>query len=165
PLQKILRNLSNYRFGHSKTFEPTVTKVKEFEELNTQIKQMIDRNEGLFEEQKLFLENASHELQTPLAITIGKLDLLLQEGDLPEEKTIKIAEAKQSLHRMVVLNKIMLMLSRIENKQYSSNTEVNFNDLIKRKQEELEDFIQFKELKVDFNQHDQYIDNLNFDLA
>src|SRR5690606_26952963 len=165
PFQKILRNLSNYRFGHSKTFEPTITKVKEFEELNSQIKQMIDRNEGLFEEQKLFLENASHELQTPLAITIGKLDLLLQEGDLPEEKTIKIAEAKQALHRMVALNKSLLMLSRIENNQYSSSTEVNFNDLIIKKLEELEDFIQFKEIKVDLVQNDQFIANLNLDLA
>ncbi len=165
PFQTILHNLSNYRFDHPKSFESTETKVKEFQELNVQIKKMIDRNEGLFEEQKLFLENASHELQTPLAITIGKLDLLLQEGDLPEDKTIKIAEAKQALHRMVSLNKSLLMLSRIDNNQYNSKTEVNFNDLIQKKLEELQDFIQFKEISINLIENDQFVAQINLDLA
>jgi len=165
PFQEILKNLSNYRFGHSKSFEPIPTEVKEFQELNSQIKQMISSNESVFQEQKRFLENASHELQTPLAITIGKLDLLLQDGNLPEEQTIKIAEAKQSLHRMVALNKSLLMLSRIENNQYATSTDVNFNEVILQKLEELEDFIQFKEIKVSQEQKGQFIATLNLELA
>src|SRR5690606_9185533 len=70
PFRRILENLSHYRFGDASSFEAVPTEVKEFGELNRQIKQMIDRNEQVFEGQKRFLENASHELQTPLAVTI-----------------------------------------------------------------------------------------------
>ena len=165
PFQQILQNLSNYRFGHTKSFEPIPTKVKEFQELNQQINKMINRNESVFQEQKRFLENASHELQTPLAITIGKLDLVLQEGNLPEDQTIKIAEAKQSLHRMVALNKSLLMLSRIENNQYTHTEPVNFNEIILQKLEELEDIVQFKEIDVKVVQNGIFLTQFNAELA
>lgn len=165
PFHKILENLSNYRFGHTKSFEPVPTEVKEFQELNNQINQMISTNEAVFQDQKLFLENASHELQTPLAITIGKLDLLLQDGNLPEEQTIKIAEAKQSLHRMVGLNKSLLMLSRIENNQYTSSSDVKFNTVILQKLEEFEEIIEFKDIKINMLQKGHFIANMNIDLA
>ncbi|WP_156308002.1 sensor histidine kinase [Sphingobacterium endophyticum] len=165
PFQLILQNLSNYRFGHTKSFEPIPTKVKEFQELNQQINKMINSNEAVFQEQKRFLENASHELQTPLAITIGKLDLVLQEGNLPEDQTIKIAEAKQSLHRMVALNKSLLMLSRIENNQYTHTEPVSFNEIILQKLAELEDIVQFKEIDVKVVQNGIYLSQFNAELA
>ncbi len=165
PFHKILQNLSNYRFGHTKSFQAVPTKVKEFEDLNDQIKQMISINESVFQEQKRFLENASHELQTPLAITISKLDLVLQEGKLEEGSLKRIADAKQSLHRMVALNKSLLMLSRIENNQYSSIEEVNFNQVIKQKLEELDDFIKFKSLKIDITENAIFQTQFNNELA
>lgn len=165
PFHKILQNLSNYRFGHTKSFLAVPTKVKEFEDLNDQIKQMISINESVFQEQKRFLENASHELQTPLAITISKLDLVLQEGKLEEGSLKRIADAKQSLHRMVALNKSLLMLSRIENNQYSSIEEVNFNQVIKQKLEELDDFIKFKSLKIDITENAIFQTQFNNELA
>lgn len=165
PFHKILQNLSNYRFGHTKSFQAVPTKVKEFEDLNDQIKQMISINESVFQEQKRFLENASHELQTPLAITISKLDLVLQEGKLEEGSLKRIADAKQSLHRMVALNKSLLMLSRIENNQYSSIEEVNFNQVIKQKLEEFDDFIKFKSLKIDITENAIFQTQFNNELA
>jgi len=57
---------------------------------------MIDRNEQVFEGQKRFLENASHELQTPLAVTINKLELIMQDTGLSEEQVTKIAAAKNA---------------------------------------------------------------------
>jgi len=144
PFREILNNLSRYRFGHSKSFEPIPTKVKEFEELNGQIVNMISRNEEVFAGQKRFLENASHELQTPLAITISKLELLMQEGTLDESQLVRVSEAKQSLHRMVALNKSLLMLSRIDNNQYDEMQQVNFNDVLKNLLHDMEDIIEYK---------------------
>ncbi len=165
PFKKILANLSLYRFGHAKSFTPVQTQVKEFEELNTQVLQMIDRNEQVFEGQKRFLENASHELQTPLAITIGKLDLILQDDDLNEQQLVKIAEAKQSLHRMVALNKSLLMLSRIDNNQYSQVEDVNFNQRMKRLLDDFEDMIQYKGIQVDLEETGTFSSRSNLELV
>lgn len=165
PFQEILNNLSRYRFGHSKSFEPTPTKVKEFEELNGQIITMISRNEAVFEGQKRFLENASHELQTPLAVTIAKLELLLQEGNLDESQLMQIVEAKQSLHRMVALNKSLLMLSRIDNNQYTELKTVNFNETAKNLLQDLEDVISYKEIQVTLIENGQFVVDFNPDLA
>ena len=165
PFQEILANLSRYRFGHSKSFEPIPTKVKELEELNGQIVNMISRNEEVFAGQKRFLENASHELQTPLAITISKLELLMQEGALDESQLVRVSEAKQSLHRMVALNKSLLMLSRIDNNQYSEMQEVNFNEVLRNLLHDMEDIIDYKGIEVELNEQGNFETEFNADLA
>ncbi|WP_312136497.1 HAMP domain-containing sensor histidine kinase [Sphingobacterium sp.] len=165
PFREILNNLSRYRFGHSKSFEPIPTKVKEFEELNGQIVNMISRNEEVFAGQKRFLENASHELQTPLAITISKLELLMQEGTLDESQLVRVSEAKQSLHRMVALNKSLLMLSRIDNNQYNEMEQVSFNDVLKNLLHDMEDIIEYKGIEVEFREQGNFTTRFNADLA
>lgn len=165
PFHQILRNLSRYRFGEAKSFESVPTQVSEFEELNQQIQVMIDRNEEVFHSQKRFIENASHELQTPLTIMASKLDLLLEDGDLEEKQLVKIAEAKQSLLRMVNLNKSLLMLSRIENKQYMEVEEVNFNTVIQELLEELGYLIEHKGIQVDYQEQAVFSSLCNKELA
>ena len=74
----------------------------------------------------MFIENASHELQTPLAITLNKLELLANDSSLNEKQLIQLSEVKQSLMRMTHLNKSLLMLTRIENQQYKEAKQVSF---------------------------------------
>lgn len=156
PFSLTLENLSRYRFGDTASFDVVPTKVKEFDELNQQIKHMIDRNEGVFERQKRFLENASHELQTPLTVTINKLALLMDDTDLTEDQLVKIAEAKGALHRMVGLNKSLLMLSRIDNNQYSEIETIDFGELIRIIVEELEDIASFKDVRMVIKEHNTF---------
>ncbi len=165
PFNSILKNLSSYRFGDSKPYSYKKTQVKEFDELNVRIEDMLNKNQVVFLSQKKFIENASHELQTPLAITIGKLDLLLQDSTLDESQTNKIVEAKQGLHRMVKLNKSLLMLSRIENNQYNEVENVNFNQLISQLLVDFDDLLQFKNLQLTFQETEQFDVVCNPDLA
>lgn len=165
PFNKILDNLSRYRFGSTTTFVPVASRIEEFNQLNEQILRMIDRNEQLFQQQKRFIENASHELQTPLAITINKLDLLMDDESLGEIPLTKIAEAKQSLLRLVGLNKSLLTLSRIENHQYHQIEDVDFNQLIKTLMDDLADIINFREIEAAINEEDVFIARCNKDLA
>ena len=92
-----------------KQIEKVETNVMEFEILQTEISSMILRNEQVFRDQKLFIENASHELQTPLAIAINKIDLILDQSDLSEKDFVQLAETKNSLWRMVNLNKSLFL--------------------------------------------------------
>lgn len=165
PFTRILHNLNEYRFGEVTSFIPVVTNVKEFEVLNANVESMIARNEKAFDNQKVFLENASHELQTPLAITINKLELVLSDESLSEEQMIKIADAKKSLLRMVNLNKSLLMLSRIDNDQYNSVGQVNGNTLLLDIINELKEIIEFKGLSIDVNIQGEFTVNMNTNLA
>ncbi|MCI0920112.1 PorY family sensor histidine kinase [Sphingobacterium rhinopitheci] len=165
PFTRILHNLNEYRFGEVTSFIPVVTNVKEFEVLNANIESMIARNEKAFDNQKVFLENASHELQTPLAITINKLELVLSDESLSEEQMIKIADAKKSLLRMVNLNKSLLLLSRIDNDQYNSVGQVNGNTLLLDIINELKEIIEFKGLSIDVNIQGEFTVNMNTNLA
>jgi len=165
PFNQILIGLRNYRFGTIKSFPPVESQVREFEDLNTHIIHMINRNEQLFEQQKRFIENASHELQTPLAVTISKLDLLLENQLLEEEPLSKIADAKRSLLRLVSLNKSLLTLSRIENKQYDQSREISFSTLIHQLLDDYQELIEHKGLKLELIDKGDFVIGYNSDLA
>ncbi|WP_333661920.1 HAMP domain-containing sensor histidine kinase [Chishuiella changwenlii] len=165
PFDKILKQLQSYRFGQSKELKPIETNVIEFELLQSEIASMINRNEQVFYNQKVFIGNASHELQTPLAIAINKLDLLLEQDNFEEKDYIQLAEAKNSLWRMVSLNRSLLMLSKIENHQYNIKEEVNFNQLIQETLDDYEAIFETEEIKIITEFNAEFKTLFNKDLA
>ncbi|AZA81063.1 sensor histidine kinase [Chryseobacterium lactis] len=165
PFYSILDQLKKYQFGNPSVQEQQNYSIKEFEELNVEIGEMIERNELVFYQQKQFIENASHELQTPLAIVINKIDLLIQNEELDKKNMNFLSEVKNDLRRMVGLNKSLLMLSKIENSQFNKTAGLNFNTLITRLVENYEDFIQFKNINVNIIERGGFEANFNQDLA
>lgn len=109
--------------GNIPTFQKTTT--KEFVRLNTAVGRLIENNVESYKTQKEFTENASHELQTPLAILQGKLEILLQSPDLKQEQAEVIQDMLATLKRMTQLNRSLLLLARIDNRQYQSEEQVN----------------------------------------
>ena len=66
---------------------------------------------------KKFTSHTTHELQTPLAIATNKLELILEKGDLGDANAGSIADVLRIIERLTQLNKSLLLLSKIENKQ------------------------------------------------
>ncbi|QRA42356.1 sensor histidine kinase [Chryseobacterium cucumeris] len=165
PFYQILDKLKKYQFGIPFSQEKQSYKITEFEELNVEINEMIERNELVFYQQKQFIENASHELQTPLAIVINKIDLMIQNDDLDKKNLNFLTEVKNDLRRMVGLNKSLLMLSRIENSQFNKTSDVDFNRMITQLVQNYEDFIAFKKIEVSVIEKGQFIADFNQDLA
>lgn len=165
PFYRILDKLKKYQFGIPFSQEKQTYKITEFEELNVEINEMIERNELVFYQQKQFIENASHELQTPLAIVINKIDLMIQNDDLDKKNLTFLTEVKNDLRRMVGLNKSLLMLSKIENSQFNKTSDVNFNGMITQLVQNYEDFISFKKVEVNMIEKGQFIADFNQDLA
>ena len=151
--------------GNKNKLQPIVTDVIEFNVLHDNIQQMWQRNEVVFEEQKVFIENASHELQTPLAITLNKLELLTDDPSLTEKQLVQLSEVKQSLMRMTHLNKSLLMLTRIENHQYKQAESISFQALTATIIEDLSDLIAFKELEITVKKDSDFQVEMNKDLA
>jgi len=165
PFYKILAQIQEYRLGTNKNFEPIRTSIIEFDRLETDFTAMIARNEAVYAQQKVFIENASHELQTPLAVTINQLDLILENSDLPQTDYLKITKAKDALWRMVQLNKSLLLLSRIDNNQFAMTEKVNFNNLIQDWIADMADWMAEQEINLEVETLGTFTVNFNIELA
>lgn len=165
PFYHILNNLKKFQFGQHSMYEKKTYAIKEFNDLNTEIEGMIGRNELVFLQQKQFIENASHELQTPLAIAINKIDLAMRNDDMSEDHLKLMSEVKNNLSRMTSLNKSLLMLSKIENNQFNKRENLVFNDIIKEILQDYEDYIEHKQIKTKVVENEQFTANFDPDLA
>ncbi|MEJ7557936.1 MAG: HAMP domain-containing sensor histidine kinase [Pedobacter sp.] len=118
PFYQTLEKIKAFDLNSNSTVKFESGNIIEFEELNSSIDKLLKSNIETFRQQKEFTENASHELQTPLAIVQSKLDLLLQDGDLSAAQSQIIEQTNNALSRVSRINKNLLLLAKIENKQF-----------------------------------------------
>lgn len=130
PLHKLLDWLHGIQPGKAVPPLDNSTSIREFRELSEAAVDMGNRSYKAYEEQKQFIENASHELQTPLAIVRGKIELLAENEELTEQQMKELDEIYATLGRAVKLNKSLLLLSRIENGQYAEMENVSVDDML-----------------------------------
>src|SRR5204863_7149057 len=98
---------------------------------------------------KEFTENASHEIQTPLAIIRSRLELMLQSDLLNSDHVQNIQVAMDAVHRLSKLNKELILLTRIENRQFEESETFSMNDLIFQQLDHLEVFITPKNITAE----------------
>lgn len=152
PLYKLLEWLNHFTLGSPNRPLNNPTKVKEFKILNKTITEMVRRNEDVFIQQKQFIENASHELQTPLAICLNKLEFLSESPELTELQLEELSEIHQTMSRAIKLNKSLLLLSRIENLQFRQEKDVEINPIVRNILSDLNDIYENKEINVSFEE-------------
>ncbi|MFJ1435173.1 sensor histidine kinase [Capnocytophaga canimorsus] len=165
PFYRTLERLGNYQFGKNEEKTQKITYIDEFDMLNSEIDKMIHRNEYSFNQQKQFIENASHELQTPLAIAINKLELLIGDESLTEDKRLELSDVSDSLHRLVKLNRSLLMLSRIDNNQFAQKQLISFNEVSKKVASEFTDLFEYKAIDFSLVEKQIFETEMNPDLA
>lgn len=129
PFYNTLNQLKAYELDKSECLRPEKTNIMEFDDLNKTVSHLMDRNRKVFLRQKEFIENASHELQTPLSIFQSKLDNLMQAPGLTEAGAATLLELEQSVQRMARLNKNLLLLSKIDNDQFNGIEEIDLSKL------------------------------------
>ena len=165
PFNTLLHNINAYELGNRQGVVPITTQVREFAQLNETIQRMWYRTETIFDQQRTFIGNAAHELQTPIAITINKLELLMEDETLSQAQLQQLSEAKASLTRMATLNKSLLTLARIENRQYEEISPICFASLLRTLIEEYQDLIAFKEITLSITEKSPFSVQMNKDLA
>ena len=143
-----IKKINNYDINSHNEFSLQQSEVKEFDDLNRVLKAMTTRIERDYSNMKEYTENASHELQTPLAIINSKMELLLQSQNLDEKQMKAVADAYEASNRLSKLNKTLLLLAKIENRQFPESKSINPLLLIEKQLESLEDLIDSKEIKV-----------------
>ena len=102
PLYVLLHWLDDYRLGKKNTPLQNQTNVTEFRKLNEAAIRYAARSEEMFEQQKQFIGNASHELQTPLAVCNNRIEWLLDNTELTEEQMEELFKTKHTLNYIAV---------------------------------------------------------------
>lgn len=166
PLHRLLDWLHCIQPGKEVPPLDNPTKIREFRQLSDAALDMGNRSYKAYEEQKQFIENASHELQTPLAIVRGKVELLAESEGMTEQQMEQLDEIYATLGRAVKLNKSLLLLSRIENGQYTEMEDVSVDEILDELLPDLMDIYEHKRVNLIRKREEQpFIIRCNHSLA
>ena len=166
PLHRLLDWLHCIQPGKEVPPLDNPTKIREFRQLSDAALDMGNRSYKAYEEQKQFIENASHELQTPLAIVRGKVELLAESEGMTEQQMEQLDEIYATLGRAVKQNKSLLLLSRIENGQYTEMEDVSVDEILDELLPDLMDIYEHKQVRLIRKREEQpFIIRCNHSLA
>ena len=165
PFYSTLNYLRDYEFGKNKKLISNKTPITEFKLLDSEIAKMISRNENSVYQQKQFIENASHELQTPIAVALNQIDVLLESDELTQKNYLEINQIRNTLKRMSTLNQSLLMLSKIENQQFKDKEQVVFNSVVKTMISDFNSILEFKSIELVLIENGEFKTLINKDLA
>lgn len=131
PFDRTLKSIESFRLekGNIPTLDDG--NIKEFAQLNRSLTELMGNSLNSYRIQKEFTENASHELQTPLAIFQSKLELLMQQPDISAQQAEIIGELGQTVSRLSRLNRNLLLLAKMENKQFDTGEDIDVVSLVK----------------------------------
>lgn len=132
PFYNTLHQIESFEIDKTQTPVFTKTKIEEFNRLNSSIEKLIEKNTAIYKTQKEFIENAAHELQTPLAVFQAKIDTLIQRTDITQEQSEILDSLNDNISRLNRLNKNLLLLSKMENAVYNDKQTISLNNCIKK---------------------------------
>jgi signal transduction histidine kinase len=151
PFRETISKLRNYKITRDSRLSLPETHISEFTQLNNVLNLMSDKIYSDFITLREFTENASHEIQTPLAIIQSKLELLIQSENLSKTQMKQIRDIYEAAGRLSKLNQFLLLITKIENLQFSKTTDIDITKIIDKYLEELAEIIQAKNINIQKN--------------
>ncbi|HEY6083476.1 MAG TPA: HAMP domain-containing sensor histidine kinase, partial [Chitinophagaceae bacterium] len=148
PFYNTVSQLKKFELDKNPALQLDHTRIREFRDLNNAIIQLTDKSSRVYLQQKEFTENAAHEMQTPLAVFQTRLDLLLQSKNLNEEQAGLIQSLAVTTQRLSRLNTSLLLLAKIENRQFIETAGVNVASVIEKMLRQFEEQIRSKHLSL-----------------
>jgi len=130
PFYNTLDKIEHFSLESGKEPQFDSTNIKEFLRLNEQLNKLIKENLSIYKQQKEFVENASHELQTPLAVFQSQIDTLLQQPNLTEKEMEIIQSLYSTSSHMSRLNKNLLLLAKMDNEQFEKRKTIDFVNVL-----------------------------------
>lgn len=140
------------------------TDIDEFHLLNDTLKDLTQQIQSDYHNLKEFTENVSHESQTPLSIISTKIELLMQETNYSERQNKLLVQTYNASQRISKLNQGLILLTRIENKQFIETSTIDLAKVIDEKIEILEDFLESKQITIQKNYNKLVVKEINTSL-
>jgi len=164
PFYNTIEGIRNYRVAVEKPLQLPKENIDEFTLLNESLSVMTARIYKEYEALKSFTENASHEMQTPLAVINGKIEVLLQNDTLNGPGIQQLLAIEQATKKLARLHQSLLLLAKLENRQFVPDEPVNMQQIIETKMGEWQDLIESRNLNIEVD-CDRVIVNFHQQLA
>lgn len=147
PFHSSLTKIKEFTFKENQplVFEPS--RIEEFEKLNEFLHRMSARMLGDYKIVKEFSENLSHEIQTPIAVVSGKLELLLNSS-IDDQQAKWIAASYQSTQKMSKIVHSLATLAKLENQEFEGNQQVNLSALLNNSIDAYEELAAIKNISL-----------------
>ncbi len=165
PFYKTLGILRGYNINEEAPLSLIDSNIHEFVNLNQALEKMSRKIRKDFINLKEFNENAAHELQTPLAVIKSKIDLLVQDESLTVDQLKLIAAVSDATSRMSKLNQGLLLISKIDNNQFSLSEEIEMETVIDHTTEHFSEIMSLRGISVTKNYSGPLIINMSRALA
>lgn len=149
PFRNTLEKLEHYEIKNHSSEQFDSSNIHEFESLNKALNKMTAKIHSDFVQQKEFTENASHEMQTPLAVIKANLNLLMQSPALQSAEMGQLQAIEDTAKKLASLNKALLLLAKIENNQFKELEQLDFGVSIIKITEHFEDLIEAKKINLE----------------
>lgn len=163
PFYLIIQQIKNFEIDKKQDALEVKTKIEEFTFLADAIDNLMVRNVEIFQNQREFIENAAHELQTPLAIVQNQVSLLIQNQNITEEQAVIIQKIADSITRLNRLNKNLLLLAKLENSSFEIE-DIDFSQFLKDYLELFAEQIDISKLHIESKITDSIILRSNIQL-
>lgn len=132
PLEKIIRTkISNRKFPFNEHSIPIKTSTTDFRYLDDSLINLMQQIHEAFEKEREFTANASHELMTPIGILQNKIENLMGEPEISDLIQERLIGMQKTLNRLKRIVHSLLLISRIENDQYSKKESVYVTELLR----------------------------------
>ncbi len=149
PFRQLLLNLKSFNLNQEHGFEQVSTPIAEFRELNDAIVDISQRVSSDYRQIKLFTENASHEMMTPIAVINAKLDTMLQSNDLDEQQSKDLIDLYRATAKLTKLNQSLLLLMKIDNNLLNDREQLELGEMVSEKLVYFQEFTQRRNISVD----------------
>ena len=166
PLGEIIRSkISNRKFPFNENSVPIRTSTTDFRYLDNSLISLMQQIHEAFEKEREFTANASHELMTPIGILQNKIENLMGEPEVTELVQERLIGMQRTLNRLKRIVHSLLLISRIENEQFSKKESIPAAELFREVMEEISHRLSEKEISFEMNLSEQVIlSNINRDL-
>lgn len=148
PFYNTINKLSGFSIKQKKPLDLPPVDIDEFNELNKTLNYLTEKLKRDYHQLKEFSENASHEMQTPLAVIRSKLDVLIQDNTLNEYQHKSISSLYNAVSRLSRLNQSLNLLTKIENEEFDNKIDISLTELTNRQLENLKELIEINNLTV-----------------
>ena len=148
-----------------KPLELPETDILEFNQLNVVFDTMTRKMRDDYLNLKEFSENASHEIQTPLAVIRSKTDLLMQQKNLNKESINLLKSINEATTRLYKLNQGLLLISKIENQVFHAKKQISLRQITEAALNNYKEIMQLKNIKVEVDVNNEAYVEMNEVLA
>ena len=151
PFYNIMKELRLFSIADTGEIPRLETTIDEFKELNNTVVDMAAKAKHDYKDLKIFTENASHELLTPIAVINSKLDTLIQTENFSDRQSKLLNDLYGAVSRLNRLNQSLLLLVKIENRLLHKEEQINLRELVEEMIIQFEEIFQDKNLKLSYN--------------